>query len=347
MNLKQFSEILKLSQTTVSRALNGFPEVSEKTRNRVLSAAAQYNYHPNTQAKSLATGRSMAIGHVLPINKQEIINPIFADFIAGTGEILSRSGYHMAVTVVEDEGEEAAYRNMASNKSVDGVILHGPKENDSRITLLQELGIPFLVHGRAQNTEQAYSWFDINNRRAFKNATELLLKLGHQRIALLNGLEYMDFAVRRRQGYEQALNLAGIPTDTTIMRSEQMMEPYGYHATLEIMQQPNPPTAFLVSSVITAMGVQRALLKLGLRLAEDVSIVIHDDQLSFLPADEVNPLFTASRSSIKEAGKRCAQMLLEQINNPNSPPLTELWEAELVIGESTGPAPQTNSNNLD
>ena len=339
MNLKQFSEILKLSQTTVSRALNGFPEVSEKTRNRVLNAAAQYNYHPNTQAKSLATGKSMAIGHVLPVNKQEIINPIFTDFIAGTGEILSRSGYHMAVTVVEDEGEEAAYRDMASKKSVDGVILHGPKENDPRIPLLQELGIPFLVHGRAQTTTKPYSWFDVNNRRAFKNATELLLTLGHKRIALLNGLEYMDFAVRRRRGYEQALEQAGIEIDPAIMRSEEMMEPYGYSATIQIMQQANPPTAFLVSSVIPAMGVQRALLELGLQPADDVSIVIHDDLLSFLPADKVNPLFTASRSSVKEAGKRCAQMLLEQIEKPNTPPLTELWEAEIVIGKSSGPAP--------
>jgi len=339
MNLKQFSEILNLSQTTVSRALNGFPEVSEKTRNRVLNAAAEYNYHPNTQAKSLATGKSMAIGHVLPVNKQEIINPIFTDFIAGTGEILSRSGYHMAVTVVEDEGEEAAYRDMASKKSVDGVIIHGPKENDRRIPLLQELGIPFLVHGRAQTTATAYSWFDVNNRRGFKKATELLIDLGHQRIALLNGLEYMDFAVRRRKGYEQALSQAGITLDTSIMRSEEMMEPYGYSATMDIMQQQNPPTAFLVSSVIPAMGVQRALLELGLQPAKDVSIVIHDDLLSFLPADTVNPLFTASRSSIKDAGKRCAQMLLEQIKKPNNPPLTELWEAELVIGKSTGPAP--------
>jgi len=343
MNLKQFSEILKLSQTTVSRALNGFPEVSEKTRNRVLNAAAHYNYHPNTQAKSLATGKSMAIGHVLPVNKQEIINPIFTDFIAGTGEVLSRSGYHMAVTVVEDEGEEAAYRDMASKKSVDGVILHGPKENDPRIPLLQELGIPFLVHGRAQTTTKPYSWFDVNNRRAFKNATQLLLTLGHKRIALLNGLEYMDFAVRRRRGYEQALDQAGIEIDPSIMRSEEMMEPYGYRATMEIMQQANPPTAFLVSSVIPAMGVQRALLELGLQPADDVSIVIHDDLLSFLPADKVNPLFTASRSSVKEAGKRCAQMLLEQIEKPNTPPLTELWEAELVSGKSTGPAPSQSS----
>ncbi|NRA22586.1 MAG: LacI family DNA-binding transcriptional regulator [Oceanospirillaceae bacterium] len=337
MNLKQFSQILNLSQTTVSRALNGFPEVSEKTRNRVLSAAIEYNYHPNTQAKSLATGKSMAIGHVLPIFKKEIINPIFTDFIAGTGEVLSRSGYHMAITVVDDQGEEAAYREMASKKSVDGVILHGPRENDSRIPLLQELGIPFLVHGRAQEMSKAYSWFDVNNCRAFRRATELLLDLGHRRIALLNGLEYMDFAVRRRKGYEQALESAGISIDPAIMRSEEMMEPYGFSATMQIMKMPNPPTAFLVSSVIPAMGVQRALLKLGLQPAEDVSIVIHDDLLSFLPADAVNPLFTASRSSVKEAGKRCAEMLLQQIKNPQAPPLTELWEAELIIGESTGP----------
>ena len=87
MNLKQLAESLGVSQTTVSRALNGYPEVSEKTRARIVAAAKAHNYSPSTRAKSLATGRAMAIGHVIPIsNNSEIVNPIFADFIAGAGE---------------------------------------------------------------------------------------------------------------------------------------------------------------------------------------------------------------------------------------------------------------------
>ena len=104
MNLKQFSKVLGLSPTTVSRALGGYPEVKEETRRRVRDAAAQYGYRPNRRAASLATGRAMAIGHVIPTAlNHEMVNPIFADFIAGAGEIYARAGYDMLLSVVPGE----------------------------------------------------------------------------------------------------------------------------------------------------------------------------------------------------------------------------------------------------
>ena len=87
MNLKELSEHLGLSQTTVSRALGGYPEVKEATRQRVEAAAARFNYRPSRSALNLATGRSMAVGHIIPLSENhEIMNPIFADFIAGEGD---------------------------------------------------------------------------------------------------------------------------------------------------------------------------------------------------------------------------------------------------------------------
>ena len=110
MNLREFSEKLGLSQTTVSRALNGYPEVSEATRKRVQDAAIAHGYHPNQRAKSLATGRSMQIGHVIPVSIQhEMMNVVFADFIAGAGEVYGRNGYDMLMSVVSDDDEVKAY----------------------------------------------------------------------------------------------------------------------------------------------------------------------------------------------------------------------------------------------
>ena len=109
MNLKELATKLGLSPTTVSRALNGYPEVNEATRERVMAAAKRHNYRPNTRAIRLATGRALAIGHVIPLaTRHEIMNPIFADFIAGAGEIYSRNGYDMLLSVVPDEDEEKA-----------------------------------------------------------------------------------------------------------------------------------------------------------------------------------------------------------------------------------------------
>ncbi len=343
MNLKQLSQSLGLSQTTVSRALNGYPEVREETRQRVVAAAAAANYTPNSRARRLATGRAMAIGHVMPLTgREEMVNPIFADFIAGAGEVYAREGYDLLLSMVPANGTEAAYRQMASNASVDGVMVQAPTLDDPRVPLLQELGLPFLVHGRTASPE-AYSWLDVANVRAFRRATDFLLDLGHRKIALLNGQESLDFALRRRRGMEEALAERGLAPNPLWMRSDIMTEQYGYRTAGELLDSDTPPTAFLVSSIIPAIGVRRAVSERGLRTGRDISIVCHDDALSYLDNDGLNapegPAFTSTRSSIRAAGRRCAEILLDLIDNPDQPFVQELWETDLTLGRSTGPAP--------
>ncbi|THD82998.1 LacI family DNA-binding transcriptional regulator [Aliigemmobacter aestuarii] len=338
MNLKELARRLDLSPTTVSRALNGYPEVNEATRERVVAAARRYNYQPNTRAIRLATGRAMAIGHVIPIaTRHEIVNPVFADFIAGAGEVYSRSGYDMVLSVVPDEAEEQTYRDLKSRGTVDGVIVHAPRLDDPRLPLLREVGLPFVVHGRSSGSAEPYSWVDVNNRRAFRRATEFLLDLGHRRIALVNGLEFMDFAIRRRAGYTEALAERGIASDPAIMFSDEMTESSGYRAAKAALALPDPPTALLVASIISAMGVRRAIEEAGLKLGRDVSVIIHDDELSYLKNGEEVPIFTATRSSVRLAGRLAAEMLIDMMGHPGGPPRERLLEAELIIGQSTGP----------
>jgi len=200
MNLKELAATLNLSQTTVSRALNGYPEVREETRARVMAAAKAANYAPNSRARRLATGRAMTIGHVIPLTGEaEMVNPIFADFLIGAGEVYAREGYDLLLSMVTDGDTDKAFRQMAVNGSVDGVMVQAPQDDDPRIALLKELDLPFLVHGRTGDAT-GYSWLDIANIRAFRRATDFLLDLGHRRIGLLNGQEYFDFARRRLQG---------------------------------------------------------------------------------------------------------------------------------------------------
>lgn len=342
MNLKELASKLGLSPTTVSRALNGYPEVNEATRERVMAAAKRHNYRPNTRAIRLATGRAFAVGHVIPVaTRHEIVNPVFADFIAGAGETYSRNDYDMVLSVVPDDQEEDTYRSLKSKGNVDGVIVHAPRMNDPRIALLHDIGLPFVVHGRATGAALPYSWLDVNNRRAFQRATEFLLDLGHHRIGLVNGLEFMDFAVRRRAGYTDALAARGLTPDPALMSSEEMTEVAGYRAARRMLAKENPPTAILCASMISGMGVRRALQELGLMMGRDVSVIIHDDDLSYLKNGEDLPIFTATRSSVREAGRQSADMLLTLIGNPGGVPEQRLLEAELIIGQSTGPAPRT------
>ncbi len=342
MNLRQLAAHPGLSPTTVSRALNGYPEVGAATRARVAEAAHRHHYRPNTRAKGLATGRAMAIGHVIPTrSRHEIVNPIFADFISGAGERYAAAGYDLLLSVVPDADEARAYRDLKARGTVDGLIVHAPRAEDARIALLHEIGLPFVVHGRSTGAALPYSRVDVNNLRAFRRATEFLIDLGHRRIALVNGLEAMDFALRRRQGYLQALETRGIAADPALMTSGEMTETNGYRAGRAMLAAPDPPTAAVVSSIIMAIGLRRAAEERGLKLGRDVSVVTHDDDLSYLRNGEDDvPMFTATRSSVREAGRIAAEMLLERIRSPGQAPATRLLRAGLVLGQSTGPAPR-------
>lgn len=93
------------------------------------------------------------------------------------------------------------------------------------------------------------------------------------------------------------------------------------------------------SSMILALGARRAIEEAGLTIGRDVSVITHDDELSYLRNGGDIPIFTATRSSVRDAGRRLAEMLLADIANPFTQPQTELLEAELMVGQSTGPAP--------
>lgn len=341
MNLKDFSGRLGLSPTTVSRALGGYPEVNSETRQRVSDAAIKFNYQPNKRARALATGRSFNIGHVLTASdRNQLVNPIFGDFVAGVTEASGALGYSLSLTVTEADQEEAVFRRLKSEGAVDGIVLQSPRMNDRRIALLRAIGMPFVVHGRATSIADPYDWVDVNNKRAFERATKFLLDLGHSQIGLVNGDEAMDFAYRRRTGYEAGLAAHGITPHPDYHSSFEMTESNGYDAVRKMLALPQPPTAVLLASMISAIGARRAVQDAGLVIGREVSLIAYDDDLSYLSNRQDVPVFTAVRSSVREAGRRIAEILVNQITTSDAPPQQALLEAELVVGTSTGPAPK-------
>lgn len=335
MNLKELSKILGLSQTTVSRALNGFPEVSEATRARVKAAAEQHDYRPSQRARRLAKGRAFAIGHVMSrAERGEIVNPVFSDFLAGAADVYAAQGYEIHLSVLPGETDLEVYRALARAGAVDGIVVQAPRISDPRITMLQQIGLPFVVHGRSSEQTTPYPWVDVNNRSAFARATRFLLDLGHRRIGLVNGNEALDFAHRRRLGWTDALTQAGLSADPALVRSGEMTEPFGYASTQALLATQDAPTALVVSSMVMAIGVRRALAEAGLIIGRDVSVITHDDGLSYLGNTGEVPQFTSTVSHVREHGKLCAEMLLAQIDGQTLEP--RLLEAQLVVGGSTG-----------
>ena len=152
----------------------------------------------------------------------------------------------------------------------------------------------------------------------------------------------MDFAARRRAGFIGAMQSNGLHPDEALLFSDEMTEPNGHRAACEMLDAPEPATAVIASSIIPAMGVKRAVEDRGLVVGKDVSIICFDDEISYLPNGRGDPIFTAARSSVRAAGRRCAEILLEQIMLGTTHIETELWEADLVLGQSTGPVPTQN-----
>lgn len=338
MKLKDFAKLVGMSATTVSRALNGHPEVNEATRARLIAAARQHGYQPNAHARFLAMGHASTIGCVIPIGgRNEIVNPIYADFLAGVGEECARRRFEINLTVVPEEDQPDAYRALSSKGLIGGVIVQFPRHDDPRPALLDRIGLPFVVHGRVTGHDGPYSWVDVNNLRAFERGTGFLLQLGHVRIALLNGDERLDFARRRRDGYLRALRDAGHAPRPALMATGEMTAAYGYAQARALLAGPEAPTAFLCAATMIATGVRQAIEERGLILGRDVSVLTFDDDLSYYANRDAVPVFSAMRSPVRVAGARCAALLIDRITSGPGAPVQELLEAELVIGRSTAP----------
>jgi len=338
MRLKDLAEHLGLSQTTVSRALNGYPEVNEATRLRVAETASRLGYRPNASALRLATGRSGAIGMVL--NGAHEFGPHTTEFVGGMSSRLAEEEIDILFTTVGSYQDEiAAYRRAAASQKVDAFVLSSPRLSDERADILLDLGLPFVLHGRT-NIDRPIAWLDIDNTGAIERATSHLLDLGHRRIALLNGLKGRTFAEHRELGYLAALSSRGVPFDPALMSNSLFTDEVAFRLAQAMLELRPRPTAFLAGSMMTALGVFRAIRQAGLVLGQDVSMMAHDDVFPYLNADNMYPTMSTTRSSIRQAGGRVAELILQLLAGKPAADVHELWPVELVLRESTGPAPQ-------
>jgi LacI family transcriptional regulator len=338
MKLRELAGRLNLSQTTVSRALNGYPEVKEATRERVLDAARRYGYRPNASAQRLATGRAGAVGAVLQTNRNLMFDPHYVEFLAGLGERLAEDEIDIVLSPTKINDEVGSYRRIATGTRVDALVLSSPVISDDRVKLLTELGMPFVLHGRTVD-QAPHAWLDIDNEGAFRHATKHLLDLGHTRIALINGSKRFTYALHRERGFRAALVEAGLTVDEQLIGEGIMTDEVGYRFAERFLASKPRPTAILVTSMMMALGAFRAIRSAGLELGKDVSMIAHDDVFPFLNADRMVPTMSTTRSSIRSAGTRVAELVVEILGGRDPSTVHELWPVDLIVRGSTGPAP--------
>jgi LacI family transcriptional regulator len=339
VNLKQLSQLLGLSQTTVSRALNGYPEVNAETRQRVLDAVRETGYRPNRAAQRLATGRAGSIGLVMPTADGIESDVHFGEFLAGLGDEAVRHDFHFVINPSHPEDEVATCRRLVASGNVDALFLAYMREKDPRIAMMKSLKTPFIVHGRSIGMPDDYPYLDIDNTGAFYDAARLLTQLGHRRFALINGPDYLAFSVRRRKGVARALAELGLSLREDCVTHAQMTDEHGFRAMQAFLRLEAPPTAVLCSSTVLALGAVRAINQAGLKIGADISLIAHDDVLPMLKPENFMVPLTTTRSSLRAAGQRIARRLIAQILQLETLPQQELWKADLIVRASTGPAP--------
>ena len=329
--LRDLSRHLGLSVTQVSRALNNHDDVSADTRERVHLAARELGYQPNLSARRLVTGRSGMLGLVLPDIPKEPEDSLFVQVVGTLSQHLSRLGRQFVLHIADPQEDIVeVYRRLIGGGAIDGFVLLDPEIRDRRVAFLRKAGVPFVIHGRIEEPHD-YAFYDIDNRGAAERLTRRLIEAGHERIAFLNGPRARTYAASRWQGYRTALTAAGLAEEPGLHRFGPMTEGEGRVAGVQLWGEGGPrPTAAVCGSTRLAAGLLRALEALGLRVPQDVSVVVHDDELPGLRAQEFDPPLTATCSPLAQGWPYLARILARMVDGAPLAELQVLGEVEMV-----------------
>ncbi len=334
--LKDVAQYLGLSPATVSRALNGFPEVGAKTRVRVVAAARELGYTPNSNAQRLATGKSGVVGMIFRSAHGLMVDPHFTDFLAGLCSRLANSEIDLMFHVAPPGQQLNHYARFMAGGAIDGMIVSAPEIEDQRIEALLARNFPFVVHGRHAE-DVPYAYYDIDNDGAFTAATRLLADLGHSRIALLNGPKGLAYVEQRETAFYRTVAERGFAVPAEFVSHDEMDEEAGCARAAAMLRSPQRPTAFVCSSSLLALGVYRALGEAGLSVGGDVSVIAHDDVLPYMRTEHFAVPLTVTRAPIRNASVHLAEMISEVIAGTDPKTLQKTETVDLVVRQSTGP----------
>jgi len=320
-----------VSTATVSRVINGvsYP-IREETRKKILEAAQELNYRPNTIAKSLARGRSYTIALLIP----NITNNFYTQLAEVIEERLQEKGYNTYLcNTMRSIEKESRYIDGLIARRVDGVIFSPtrvkPEDNEinkRNIMELQKNGIAVVAFGsHFEGVNQVY----INTYNGALEAVRYLVSLGHKRIGFIDGLTAGTRQSRRR-GYLKGLEEAGLPMEPNLIVSGDLEMESGYYCTKKLMEQKNPPTAIIAVNNLMAIGALKAAEEIGRKVPDDLSVIGFDDSLM---SEVVKPSLTVIKQPLKAIANEAARLLIDQLEGEGKIQMVEL-QPQLIIRES-------------
>ncbi len=328
---------VELSVATVGRALGGYGRVSTSTRERVLQAARELNYHPNTIARGMKEQRTRTIGLVVG----NITNPFFSTIVRAVEDTVSR--YNLNVIVCntdEDPQKELAHAKTLFERRVDGLIVSSTIFGDASAAKVAKTyygkRIPTVFVDRAVNGIPAPAFLSDNVEGAYK-ATQHLLALGHRCIGVIVGKRALPTMAGRVQGYKNALSEFSVPfTEALVMDSAVDADvgvEGGYSMTRRLLQQQDRPSALLVMNNLLVVGTLKALKEAQLQIPQDLSLITWDD---FELAEHLTPPLTLVDQPTYTMGSLAAEQLMKAVmQNMKLEPLEVVLKPRLIVREST------------
>lgn len=297
---------LKLSKSTVSRALNNYEDISPATKARVRDLANALGYVPSITAQRLAKGQTNTIGFVLPFREDLHSSPFLSEFLISLTDGLSSKGLDLVVHGSRyDQDPVDGYRRLLQARKVDGFVLIRTQGRDARIRYLLEQGIPFITHGRSQWSDE-HAWYDVDSSTAFERATRFLLDQGHRQLAFIGYFDELNSAHLRLEGFRQALKKAGMNSQRVPVISGSLTEQSGFDGAMNLLQAHPETTAILCVNDATAFGVIRAARALNRRVPDDLSVIGYDN-VSY--ASVSDPPLTTLNNPVDAAGKIIAESI--------------------------------------
>jgi LacI family transcriptional regulator len=337
VTIKDIAREAKVSVATVSRTLTGKSGMSEQTRKRILEIAKNLDYYPNLRARGLVAKAPDVLGIVIPRTSEfAFSNPFYAEILKGIGKKARESGQYLLFSFQGEEG----YARMFQHGLAAGIIVVANRIDDPRIQEAWNMKVPtVLIPGFPWR--QPIPSVDGDSMDGGFQAVNYLAKLGHQRIALLNGPSNSKYSIQRLAGYRKALRKNHLSLRKEWIHEFDATQEGGYEGMRKFLSTSEVPTAVLVINDYSSMGAIRSAKEMGYRVPQDISIIGYGD----VPlASMTEPTLTTIRVPYQRMGEEAAAMLFKLIHGKRISQKQVVLPVDLVVRKSTGPPPARRKN---
>lgn len=308
VTLKQISEICGISVSTASKAINGQPDVSPETAERIRQVAHDLGYHPNAAARFLKTNRSYNIGVLFA---DRINHEYFADVLDSIRDTAMDFGYDITFICNRIGNAKISFYRHAACRNCDGVVIAQARFEDPYIAELATSDMPIVVldhvfSGRVSVMSE--------NLQSMVEIMRYVVGMGHRKIAFIHGEERGFVTQERIAGFYKGCMELGIRTpEEYIIKGKYHQPKESGLATRTLLSLPSPPTCILYPDDYSYLGGLSEIEKHGLSVPKDVSAVGYDGiHLSTL----LRPKLTTYRQNAEKIGKEAVIKLIEQIEQP-------------------------------